>query len=98
MEQGPVEQRILLDCFRSQLPIPERIKNAPELRIGLQLFMTAFMDLHSCRPAGFGLSPIPWTAIHDYCERLDIIGEQREDLLYHVQALDDAYRLKHKKD
>ncbi len=66
--------------------------------MGLQLFMTAFMDLNSCRPVGFGLCPIPWIAIHDYCERLGIVGEQREDMLFHIQTLDDAYRLKYRKD
>lgn len=79
-------------------PIPEKIKNAPELRMGLELYLGAFLDLDQDRPVGFGFPPIPWGTVFDYCERLDIVGEQREDLLYHVKALDRVYRQHHNKD
>lgn len=29
--------------------------------------------------------------MHIYCEAHDIVGEQREDVFYHVQNLDKAY-------
>lgn len=73
------------------MKMPEKIKNAPELRLGLQLFMNAFMDLSASRPSGFGLSPIPWDAIYMYCVRGEMDEEQIEDTLYHVQRLDTAY-------
>ena len=73
------------------MPIPEKIKNAPELRLGLQLFMTAFMDLSASRPSGWGISPIPWDVIYMYCVRLELDEEQTEDTLYHVQSMDVAY-------
>lgn len=66
--------------------------------MGLDLYLGAFMDLDLDRPAGFGLSPIPWGAIFDYCEKLGIVGEQREDLFYHVKALDVVYRRHQSKD
>jgi hypothetical protein len=35
--------------------------------------------------------PIPWLVIHQYAEVNEIEGEQREDLFWHVAALDRAY-------
>lgn len=63
--------------------------------MGLTLFLSAFYDLDSCRPVGWEEGPIPWTAMADYCDRLDIQGDQREDLIYHVRQLDIEY-LKYK--
>lgn len=60
--------------------------------------MSAFMDLDSSRPVGFGLAPIPWLTIHDYCDRLGLEEEQREDMHYHIDAMDTAFRKHHKKD
>ena len=79
------------------LPIPETIQNAPELRIGLQLYLSAFMDLSSSRAVGMGIGAIPWVAVHDYCERLEIVGEQREDMMYHIDQLDGVY-IKHRSE
>lgn len=39
-----------------------------------------------------GLGPIPWTAVNEYCNTYGIHGEQREDMFYHVEHLDDVYR------
>lgn len=68
-----------------------KIRNAPELLLGLELFYTAFMDLTSSRELGYGEGPIRWKTILDYCEKHEIEGEQQEDVFYHVQHLDSAY-------
>lgn len=72
-------------------PYPDAIANAPELMTGLNLFYTAFMDLTSCRALGYAQGPIPWLAIHHYCEAHEIEDEQREDMFYHVSRLDKTY-------
>ena len=97
LEQGPMERQILEDCHRHHMPIPQKIQSAPTLRLGLDLFLMGFMDLSSCRPAGFGVSPIPWTAIHEYCERIGVEDDQRDDMLYHVQIMDQAFLGHHSK-
>ena len=91
LEQGPTERKIIEQSVRQRLPLPDRILNAPELGLGLELFYNAFNDLTPCRAIGFGEGPIPWLAIDDYCRRQGITGVQREDLLYHVQQLDTVY-------
>jgi len=77
--------------MRERLPLPSRIQNAPSLELGLELYYGAFLDLNSCRPIGMDEGPIPWIAIFDYCDRLGIEGEQREDMFHHVRVLDLAY-------
>lgn len=74
------------------MPLPERIANAPELYLGLELYYAAFMDLTTCRGQGYGTEgPISWLVIAEYADRNEIEGEQREDLFYHIQHLDAAY-------
>jgi len=92
LEQGPTERFIIQQCFQQKLPLPDRIKNAPELLLGLEIFYMAFMDLTSCRGQGYGTEgPISWLSINEYCVIHGIIGEQRDDLIYHVQKMDEAY-------
>lgn len=91
LEQGQAEQKIIEQCMRERLPLPKRIRNAPALRMGLELFYSAFLDLHSCRSAGWGAGPIPWSAIADWAGVNQLDEEQTEDLFYHVRALDDAF-------
>ena len=50
------------------------------------------MDLTSGRGQSYGTEgPISWLSINEYCVIHGIIGEQREDLIYHVQKLDEVY-------
>lgn len=73
------------------MPLPPKIVNAPTLKLGLELFITGFYDLSTCRSYGFGEGPIPWTAIQRYCEVNEITGVQREDFIYFMGFLDAAY-------
>lgn len=102
MEQGRTERGIIERCIRERQPLPETIANAPELGPGLDFFYMAFLDLHSCRDLGTVEGPITWLTIQRYSEVYNVTGEQREDLFYHVQQLDQAYlewsREKSKKD
>ena len=89
---GKDEKWLIQQAQRQGGPLPERIRNAPELFLGLELYLMAFMELTSCRGLGYGaMGPIPWMAIQRYCEVHDIQGEQREDLFYFVQKMDKAY-------
>lgn len=91
LEQGPHEANILRDCLRTGRPYPQSIQNAPELRLGLNLFMQAFTDLDSSRMMSMQVGRIPWATIYDYCERIGVSGEQREDVIFQVQAMDVWY-------
>jgi hypothetical protein len=51
----------------------------------------AFLDLTTCREVGYAVGPITWMTLQRYAEVYEVEGEQREDLFYHVQKLDEAY-------
>jgi hypothetical protein len=94
LEQGPTEKAILEQCYRLRQPVPDKIKNAPELQRGLEFYYMAFQDLHTCRNSGgmSGDGPISWFAMNDYCDRLGVWHDDREDLIFLVGKMDDAYR------
>lgn len=89
--QGPVEKAIIEQSYKQRKPLPEKIANAPEIALGLEIYYVAFLDLSTCRPFGMGEGPIPWTAIDRYCVVNGIKGELREDLFFIVQELDGVY-------
>ena len=88
---GPHEQAIAKQAIRAGQPIPERIANAPELRLGLQLFIQAFFDLDSERSHSMGLVAIPWTSINDYAKAYNFDEEQTEDLFFFIRKLDTSH-------
>lgn len=51
----------------------------------------AFNFLSSSRNVGFSLGAIPLSEIKAYCEMFAIVGEEREDFLVLLRALDDEY-------
>lgn len=74
------------------MPLPEFLENVPEVELGNELYLRAFMELSSCRELGFGMEgPIPWNQIRDWCAFHDITGETRDDLFHLVKVLDLAF-------
>lgn len=88
---GPHEQTIAKQAVRAGQPIPPRIANAPELHVGLELFINAFFDLDSERQAGFSIGPIPWSKVKEYCVAYCFDEDLTEDVFYFVKALDNAH-------
>lgn len=78
--------------------MPDFIANAPELQIGLQLYMQAFFDLDTERPHSPGVALIPWSAIRDYGLSIGLDEEQQADLMFLIRQMDithtDAIRKK----
>jgi len=97
---GDVEAKIIDQCLRFRLPLPDRIRDAPELRLGLELYYYGFLDLHSTRQLDWvtGISktvqtvgPISISAILEYCGAFGIGGEAREDFIWLIQRMDQHY-------
>lgn len=55
------------------------------------LYITAFHELHSCRPSGFSSGPIPFTAIVEYANIYEIEGEEFSDFMYLIRVMDAEY-------
>lgn len=70
------------------MPIPDKIKNAPELLPGLELYITAFYMLSSDRHMGMEAGRIPWTAVARYAEFYSFDDEQTQFLFAIIPELD----------
>lgn len=76
--------------MRERLPLPNKIQNAPELFLGLELYYGAYLDLYTCR-TGFGDGPISWQSVEEYAYYNEYTLEQKEDLHYFVNKMDEGY-------
>lgn len=85
---GQVERTIARQAVRMGKPLPDRIQNAPELNLGLSLYLSAFFDLDTERHHGFGLMQIPWSKIQQYAEVNFFDDEQTANLHHHIRAMD----------
>lgn len=99
MDLGPIEQNIAKQAMRSGAEMPERIANAPELKMGLQLYLNAFFDLDLERSHHLGITAISWSSIVNYSIACELDEDQREDLFYVIRKMDSAHleRLSKKK-
>lgn len=88
---GSIEQTIAKQAMRSGNPLPDRIANAPELMVGLQLYLTAFFDLDSERSHAMAPTAIPRSRVSDYCRAYELDEEQTEDMHFFIQRLDNMH-------
>jgi hypothetical protein len=77
--------------MRSGQPLPARIANAPQLRLGLSFYLNAFFDLDAERSMGMGIGRIPWSAILQYATYYELDEEQTDRLFYFIRAIDTAH-------
>lgn len=87
---GDTEGNIIAQCYRFGEPLPERIKNAPKLILGLQLYFNAFFDLDTERSHAQGLTLIPRSAMVEYARELGLDSVAKSDLIYYVRQMDLA--------
>lgn len=87
-------------AIQARKPIPANIQNAPELTLGLQLYLQAFFDLDSERSHAFSLVRIPGSKVREYAREFDFDEEQSELLAFYIAEMDGAHlaRLKKKQD
>ena len=91
MEMGKAEQRIIRECYARKKALPERIQNAPNLLMGLELYFQAFVELNTSRSTGWSAGPIPSWCISEYADRLELSEEETEDLHYHIRMMDQEF-------
>lgn len=91
MGKGKDEEKIRKSAESQNLPLPDWIKNKPELEIGLEFYYMSFMDLSTCRSIGMGEGPIPWIALKQYAEVYDIYGIEFERFVTILNNMDTAY-------
>ena len=83
---------MIRESFLRKRPVPERIQNAPDLFLGLELYFAAFIELNTCRSTGWSAGPIPSWCIDEFCNRNDLEEEEEvEDMHYHMRMMDQAF-------
>ena len=99
MELGSSERTIIKQAVRAGDELPDRIKNAPQLRLGLELYLDAFFDLDSERTHALAVTPIAWSSIAKYAEFYSFDETQTEDLFFFIRGLDNTHleKLEHKR-
>lgn len=65
--------------------------NPPSLWPGLEVFYEGFMDLMSSRQIGFGLGPIWWQTVQDYCNSKGFDDELTDQMHFHIKKMDEVY-------
>lgn len=88
-DMGAIEQNIAKQAMRSGAPLPDRIAAAPELFLGLELYLQAFFDLDTERNHANGPCAIPYSAIARYAEINKFDEEQTGNLHYFVRQMDE---------
>lgn len=83
---GGKDLDILMQHYKSGLPPPKRIAEAPELLAWLTYIWNAFWELSTCRAE---TAPIPWTAIHLYTQANDI--DSLEYFTELIRGMDKVY-------
>lgn len=91
LDMGQHERMIAQQAFRSGEQLPERIANAPELNLGLNLYLQAFFDLDSERSHALGLTPISWSSIASYAQAHSFDEEQTEMLFVTIRRMDTEH-------
>lgn len=69
-------------------PLPEAVKNKPELGLGLALYYNAWFDLDYERERP---NPITRSMAFGYARDYDFSNEQTEDLWYYMKAMDAKF-------
>jgi hypothetical protein len=88
---GQVEQRMIRECYLRKRELPDRIKNAPDLFMGLELTFNAFLELNTTRNTGWSAGPIPSWCIAELADRFDLEEEESEDLHYLIRLMDQEF-------
>lgn len=91
LEFGESEGTLIKRAREMNGPLPDRILNAPELQLGLDLYYAAFWTLCSERPVGMGPGAIPWFSMYRYADIHNLDEDTFEDLEYIIRKMDEAY-------
>ena len=88
LEHGAHEDTVRELARVNQMPLPDWLEHKPEITFGLQFYWKAFWELSTCRAIGMGEGPIPWTAMHEYAQRYDVLGDDFDRFVLVVKAVD----------
>ena len=71
--------------------LPDWYLDCPVLLPGEEIYYEAFWILNTCRPSGFSIGYIPWTAIRQYVDELQLDAEVTRFITKVIMAFDVEY-------
>ena len=86
---GRAESKIVEQAVQDNMPIPDRILNAPELADGNDLFLDGFYELDTCRQIGLAKGQIPFLAIVQYCAFYNFDDDLAEEFSLVIRSVDN---------
>lgn len=88
LTHGSSEDTIIRQARMARQPIPDFIRNKPELDPGLDVYLQAYFDLDGERTHAFGPTAIPVTSMLQYANAFKFDDDQLDDLIYFVRKMD----------
>lgn len=88
MTYGQIEESVIKQAQLARQPIPDFIKNKPELSEGLEVYIRAYFDLDAERTHAFGPAGIPVTSMLQYANAFGFDEEQTDDLVHFLRKMD----------
>lgn len=73
------------------IELPQDLAQPPELSAGLEWYLEAWQELSHDRQIGFGLGPIPGSAIRAFAEYHRLDDTERDDLMHLIRRLDQVF-------
>lgn len=71
-------------------PLPDKIKNKPELEDHLIFYYQAFLDLDTTRSHNMSPTPISWLSIVEYARFYQLDDEDTHDLIQIIKEMDNV--------
>lgn len=94
---GQSERQIAKQSHRFDKKIPDEIQNAPALRFELEFYWDSFWELIDERDNSFDIGMIKRQTIVDYANEYNLPIEQKDDLIFYIKRMDNAF-VKYQKD
>ena len=91
MKEGKDFRRDAKMVYQSTGMLPKQWQNSPKVEDRYEWLFTAFFELTSCRSVGFGVGPIPWTAMKLYADYLELDETEFYFMRIVLSRLDAVY-------
>jgi hypothetical protein len=70
--------------------IPQRIADSPQIALGNELYIAAYIELDTERSKSMGSESIPFSAILRYAKYVELHADEISDLVYVIRKIDNA--------
>jgi hypothetical protein len=77
-------------CRNLNKPIPEKLANPPQITLGDEFYLEAYLELDTERSKSMGIERIPFSSIVLYGQFYGLSFDECSELLFVVRLIDNA--------